>query len=103
MAVVERSGEELVQSRNRGSSAISGVTVGQYGQTSLSGDVLEEHEGLWTVRDLETGIFGSGHDPQAALVDFEAALHEHLDVLERQPALTAELEAQLRYLRVRLS
>lgn len=66
-------------------------------------EFLEEVDGIWTVRDLQTGVFGTGADRQAALEDFDAALHEHLDVLERQPSLSEALQGQLHYLRGRLS
>ena len=65
--------------------------------------ILEEHGGRWTARDPETGIFGSGATPEAALGDFRRALREHLDLLTRQDALSGELAAQLAYLRQRLS
>ena len=64
-----------------------------------SGPILEEHEGYYTVRDLETGIFGSGADPEAAQTDFERALREHRDMLERQDDLSPKLSAQLAYIR----
>jgi hypothetical protein len=64
-----------------------------------SGPILEEHEGYCTVRDLETGIFGSGADPEAAQTDFERALREHRDLLERQDDLSPELAVQLAYIR----
>jgi hypothetical protein len=66
-------------------------------------DILEEHDGYWTVRNPETGIFGSGADPRAAFDDFENALREHLDVLSRQDSLSDDLQAQLRYLQQRLT
>jgi hypothetical protein len=59
--------------------------------------------GRWTLVDRETGIFGSGDDPSAAIRDFFRAVQEHLDVLQRQPELTDELTAQLTYLRHRVS
>ena len=68
-------------------------------EATWSAPILEEHGGYWTVRDVGTGIFGSGADPEAAHRDFERALREHLDVLERQDALSPELTAQLAYLR----
>jgi predicted RNase H-like HicB family nuclease len=68
-----------------------------------SAEIAEEHDGYWTVHDVETGIFGSGETQEAAREDFERALHEHLDVLERQDSLSDELTAQLTYLRFRLS
>lgn len=57
----------------------------------------------WTVTDRETGIHGVGASPSEALADFRTAANEHLDVLERQEALSADLVAQLDYLRARLS
>lgn len=65
--------------------------------------IIEQREAYVTVVDTETGIFGSGADYAAALEDFERALREHFDVLNRQDALSPELEAQLRYLRDRLA
>lgn len=52
--------------------------------------------------DLPTGIFGSGPDLDAAISDFHTAAAEHLDVLERQIELSAELAAQREYLRKRV-
>ena len=66
-------------------------------------DVLEEHDGRFTVSNPETGIFGVGDNPRAAFEDFERALREHLDVLSRQDALSEDLVVQLRYLQQRLS
>jgi hypothetical protein len=66
-------------------------------------EIVEEHDGHWTVRNPETGIFGSGPDRDAAVEDFERALREHLDVLGRQAELSDDLTAQLVYLRQRLS
>ena len=60
---------------------------------------LEPHDDYWTAVDPETGIFGSGPDRDAALEDLRQALHEHLEVLDRQEALSEELWAQLVYLR----
>jgi len=68
-------------------------------RTSWSAPVVEEQDGRWTVRDVETGIFGTGPDAQAAHRDFERALREHRDVLERQEELSPELTVQLAYLR----
>jgi hypothetical protein len=65
-------------------------------------EVAEEHDGYWTVRNVETGIFGSGPDRDAAFADFERALREHFDVLESQNELSEDLAAQLIYLRQRL-
>ena len=66
-------------------------------------DVVEQQEGYWTVRNRETGIFGSGPDREAAVEDFERALREHFDVLERQDELSDDLAAQFGYLRQRLT
>ena len=66
-------------------------------------EIVEEREGYWTVRDPQTGIFGSGPDRDAAFDDFGHALHEHYDVLARQDALSEELTLQLAYLRQRLA
>jgi hypothetical protein len=56
----------------------------------------------WLVRDLPSGIHGCGDAPTDALDDFMRAVREHLDVLERQGALTDALAAQLDYLRSRI-
>lgn len=58
-------------------------------------------DGYWTVSDRRTGIFGQGDDFSSAIRDFRRAVVEHLEVLERQPALSDELAAQLEYLRER--
>ena len=71
------------------------------GSTWSTDEIVEERDGYWTVRDPETGIFGSGATEAAAHEDFRRALAEHLDVLERQDSLSAELLAQLSYLRWR--
>jgi hypothetical protein len=60
-------------------------------------------EGRWTIVDRETGVFGTGDDPSAAIRDFQRAVAEHLDVLQRQESLSDELAAQLNYLRTRVS
>lgn len=60
-------------------------------------DVTHEDD-VWVVREVETGIFGSGEDEPAAFRDLVAALTEHRDVLERQEALSPDLESQLAYL-----
>jgi len=65
-------------------------------------EIVEEHDDYWTVRNPETGIFGSGPDRDTAVKGFERALREHLDVLERQAELSDDLTAQLVYLRQRL-
>jgi hypothetical protein len=51
------------------------------------------------VEDPETGVFGAGDDLDAAIVDFQAALHEHLDVLTSEDALAPPLQHQLEILR----
>lgn len=56
---------------------------------------LLETEGLATVVNAETGIFGAGDTTANAARDFLAALHEHLDVLTRQERLSDELQRQL--------
>jgi hypothetical protein len=66
-------------------------------------EIFEEHEDYWTVRDRETGIFGSGPTREAALEDFQRALRDHFNVLTRQAELSDDLAAQLVYLRQRLA
>lgn len=66
-------------------------------------EVVEQHDGYWTVQDPVCGVFGSGPDQASAIEDFQRALREHLDVLSRQEALSPDLLAQLAYLRDRLS
>ena len=61
-----------------------------------------EDEGYWVVRDPQTGIFGHGAEPSEALADFHLAAVQHLEVLEQEPALSAELSWQLEYLRARI-
>lgn len=61
-----------------------------------------DENGYWYVRDTETGIFGHGETPSGALEDFYVAAAQHLDVLEREPALSGELSRQLEYLRARI-
>lgn len=63
---------------------------------------LERGDGYWTVRDVETGIYGDAEDVLGALQDFYRAAEQHLSVLERQDALSKELSWQLEYLRVRI-
>lgn len=63
---------------------------------------VELAEGVWTVLDRRSGIFGSGDSPNEAIVDFNRAVREHRDVLEAQPDLSVDLRAQLDYLRDRL-
>ncbi len=63
---------------------------------------IERGDGYCTVTDGPTGIFGQGENAAAAIRDFFVAVSEHLDVLERQSALSEELAWQLEYLRARL-
>jgi hypothetical protein len=63
---------------------------------------MERGDGHFTVIDGPTGIFGQGETVSAAIRDFFMAVSEHLDVLERQSALSEELAWQLEYLRARL-
>jgi hypothetical protein len=99
MELLDRS-EDVVETQ-RGKRAYSGLqSLMRQSLLSYSAafDVAES-DGVWTVTDRETGIFGAGPDEDAALRDFVSALTEHRDVLERQEALSEELETQLRYLR----
>jgi len=57
----------------------------------------------WVVRDVETGIFGHADTLSDALRDFNDAARGHLELLERQEALSPELGHQLAYLRARLT
>ena len=62
-----------------------------------------EREGeVWIVHDRVTGIHGAGETPSDALGDFQRAVTEHLDVLERQDAISEDLQVQLLYLRERV-
>lgn len=63
---------------------------------------FERGDGYWIVTDRPTGIFGQGEDALAAVQDFQTAVSEYLDVLERQPELSEELAWQLDYLRSRV-
>jgi hypothetical protein len=63
---------------------------------------LRRENGYWLVRDVEIGIFGYGSDVLEAMRDFKRAVEQHLDVLERQDALSEELSWQLGYLRARV-
>jgi hypothetical protein len=103
VAVLERTSENVAQSRTNARLIADGVSVSQESSQTFSGDILEQHEGYFTVRDLETGIFGTGREPQAAIDDFQIALREHLELLERQSSLSPDLQAQLHYLRARLN
>lgn len=64
---------------------------------------LAKSETGWTIEDRPTGVHGFGETPSDALADFRAAAAEHLDVLERQDALSEGLRLQLDYLRARLT
>lgn len=65
-------------------------------------DKLTFEDGIWTVVNPETGIFGSGESPEAAYEDFEHALLGHLRVLREDEALSPGLSASLEYLQHRL-
>lgn len=65
--------------------------------------VVEHLEGGTTVvREQAIGIYGAGATIWDAWADFRAAVEEHVDVLERQDALSDVLAGQLAYLRARL-
>jgi hypothetical protein len=66
-------------------------------------EVRREKAGYWTVADRQTGIFGHGDDPLAALQDFNRSVTEHLEALEEESELSEDLERQLSYLRERTS
>ena len=68
---------------------------------SLNVELRHDH-GYWIVWEVETGIFGQGEDVLGAMRDFERAVSQHLDLLERQDALSEELSWQLEYLRARV-
>lgn len=57
--------------------------------------------GCWVIWDRATGIYGSGERILDARKDFMQAVEQHLDVLERQAALSENLTWQLNYLRAR--
>jgi hypothetical protein len=63
---------------------------------------VEHDGGVWILADPETGVHGAGETPSDAVRDFFRAVHEHVEVLERQAELSADLQAQLSYLRDRL-
>jgi hypothetical protein len=50
-----------------------------------------------------TGVFGVGDDLDLAIADFQAALHDHLEVLASEDALAPPLRRQLELLRSYLS
>ena len=47
------------------------------------------------VEDPATGVFGAGGDLNAAILDFQTALHDHLDVLTSDDTLAPPLRRQL--------
>jgi hypothetical protein len=102
MALAERELEAIEGSNVR--SLVYGAPSLQASLVVTVSSALEisESEGVWTVRDRETGIYGAGSTDAEALRDFRLALAEHRDVLERQPALSSDLAAQLEYLRFHL-
>jgi len=107
MTVATASGteEQIVVGSTAGYSYASSFTPAeQYVLTARPGfHLMIEHEAeCWVVSDPETGVHGAGDSPSDALADFLAAVAEHVDVLERQPALSDDLAAQLRYLRDRI-
>lgn len=63
---------------------------------------LQRENDHWIALEVETGIYGYGDDALEAVNDFQTAIVEHLDVLERRPALSNELAWQLDYLRARI-
>jgi hypothetical protein len=63
---------------------------------------VRQGSGYWIVRDAETGIYGDAEDALGALKDFFRAVEQHLDVLERQDALSDALFRQRDYLRARV-
>lgn len=102
--LLERTNDlERLQTGNRPTLATQGVaSVRQQRVVSISSaEEIADTDGLWTVRDIATGIFGSGSSEAEALRDFYSALFEHRDVLERQSELSDDLAAQLAYLRFR--
>jgi hypothetical protein len=64
---------------------------------------VERDRDVWVISDVPSGVFGTGETMTSALLDFTRATREHLDVLERQPALTPALHHQLEYLRARVT
>lgn len=65
---------------------------------ALSVRVYETAEDV-AVEDPQTGVFGAGDDLNAAILDFQAALHDHLEVLAGDDALAPPLRRQLEILR----
>ena len=80
--------------------------TGDYAYSIRSGPSLnvrlQRENDHWIALEVETGIFGYGDDPLGAVDDFQTAIVEHLDVLERRPALSDDLAWQLDYLRARV-
>jgi hypothetical protein len=64
--------------------------------------VVEHGDGYTIIREANTGIFGSAPDIAEAFRDLRQAIAEHLDVLQRQPALSDELQWQLKYMQARV-
>lgn len=60
---------------------------------------VQQSDGLTSLADSSTGVFGVGETLRDAVVDLRAALREHLEFLGEQPALSPELEYHLRELR----
>jgi len=99
MAVIEREAE-IVKTSPAPGSWVGFASVGVSSRTSVSSLFdAEAADGAWTVRDVATGIFGVGATMDEAYHDCLVAQREHLDVLERQPALSKDLAEQLEYLR----
>lgn len=59
-------------------------------------------KGRILIDERRTAICGEGPTHLDAIRDFQRAVREHLDVLERQPELSPELADQLDYLRARV-
>lgn len=99
MGLLERE-DQVVETQRQGRHQYGGVaSVSQIASSVFSAQwSVEEHEGGWTATDTATGIFGSGEDVTEAMRDLYAALHEHRDVLQRQPELSEALAQQLDYL-----
>ncbi len=101
MAIAERPQVTLIET-NRVSISTNWSTFPAVNDSSRE-DVVEHHEdGLWTVTNPETGIFGSGPDKESAFEDFEHALLGHLTTLLQSDSLSDGLRAQLGYLLTRL-
>jgi hypothetical protein len=91
------SASTLYHSKRRSFSRVAWVTA--QSAPSVPYDLAVEWGGeSWAVWDRPTGIYGWGQTLTAAIADFRQAVHEHLDVLERQEALSDDLRWQLRYL-----